>query len=155
APCSVALQKCSYGDTCCPPTYICKGGVWALDQIDCVIPESCPAAPPKPGSPCGDACHQDSPCGYACDGGMSSLASCSGGTWQVNLCECSPGVIPCGDMSCTAGQVCVLTSGGPGETYSCAPDPCAPGPLSCMCAVTLCGGSPFECNIVSASQVSC
>jgi hypothetical protein len=155
APCNVdPAETCAYGDMCCPSLYGCFEGAWSPYDVNCAAPAECPAEPPAAGSSCGGPCLQVSPCGYACDQGSSILAECAGDTWQMTSSPCSD-VVPCGDQTCPAGQICVESAGGAGFTYSCAPNPCAPAPLSCECAGSLCGGDPYECQVQSGSQLSC
>jgi hypothetical protein len=49
----------------------------------------------------------------------------------------------------------VQSQGGAGFSFTCAADPCAPGPLSCTCAQGLCGGAPFQCQSAMDQTVMC
>lgn len=147
--------KCSYGDNCCPDQWSCTAGQWQQWDVDCGAPAGCPATAPEAGAECAASiCAQWSPCGYACDGTNALLATCTDGKWELLETPCAD-PIPCGDVTCEAGQVCLENGGGVGLFYSCQEDPCAGQALSCECAASLCGGSPDECGISGPSQVSC
>jgi hypothetical protein len=147
-------ETCSYGDSCCPPVYGCIDGMWSPFDVACAAPAACPLDPPPAGSACGDQCLQWSPCGYPCNQATSVLAECANGAWQATSSACSD-VVMCGDATCAPGEICLATAGGPGISYACTTNPCPPGPLSCECAGSLCGGEMYECHVDSGDQVSC
>ena len=68
------------------------------------------------------------------------------------------GSVPCGDMTCTGGSVCVVQVDDT-ITRFCAADPCTPKPLSCDCVpiLSLDAGCGFDFYCVSATdgQISC
>jgi hypothetical protein len=78
-------------------------------------------------------------------GGMGTGGMGTGGTGTS---------LVCGSTMCTSGQVCLVKSGGAVMEPTCVADPCAPQPLSCSCAATLCGGGAFMCS-VSGRTVQC
>jgi hypothetical protein len=161
APCNVAMdESCNYAtfdNLCCPRTFHCNAGTWEEADVSCPAQAVCPPMPPKQGDPCSsDSCLQDSPCGYACDKGSAVFAECKDGAWVTSAAQCSD-VVTCNGVDCAPGEICVETAGGAGFFYKCAPNPCAPGPLSCQCAgPTICGNDPpTQCTVTSSSQVSC
>ncbi len=146
-------QTCSYGE-CCPLVFQCTNGQWMGLTLDCPAPMACPPAPPAEGSPC-IHCGVESPCFYACNADLTTSVRCgSDNLWHLDTPPC-PTSIACGNTVCKAGEVCVKKAGGPGYSYQCAPDPCAPDPLSCACAEALCGGSPFICSGASGAELTC
>lgn len=155
APCNLPAQTtCKYGDTCCPNVWGCSNGQWNQYDVDCGAPASCPDTPPTQGAACGNECSQWSPCAYACDGANSPLATCVDGTWSVESFPCADPV-PCGDVACAPEEICVASAGGAGIFYACQPNPCEAKPLSCQCAASLCGSAMYECQVDSATQISC
>jgi hypothetical protein len=156
APCALpADESCTY-DTCCAPLYQCQEGAWQVILPPCVPPEQCPLTPPATGDAC-DFCFQDSPCTYDLCGtgeGVITAACTETGSWFAESSACLPPP-DCGGVTCAPGEVCVETAGGPGISHACAPNPCAPAPLTCDCAAELCGGEPFECTGVDGLTVSC
>jgi hypothetical protein len=154
-PCDLGpMETCPYGDTCCPLVWGCSGGVWQQYDVSCLAPTDCPADPPAQGTACGDECAQWQPCGYACDGMNAPFAECINGAWEVTSSACSD-TVPCGDVTCAPGEICVESAGGDGISYACQPNPCDAQPLSCQCAEPLCGGDMYECQVTSPSQISC
>jgi hypothetical protein len=77
----------------------------------------------------------------------------SGGAGNGGMNGAGGGSFACGDMNlmCDADQICVenIVYMGPTEevTWSCADDPCAPGPLSCDCASQICGDGALSCEV--------
>jgi hypothetical protein len=59
----------------------------------------------------------------------------------------------CGSTTCTAGQICLVNKAGVSQE-SCVADPCAPHPLSCSCAGTLCVGADNMCS-VNGGKLQC
>jgi hypothetical protein len=157
AACSVpGGETCFYGDTCCPTVYLCGSGAWQELPVECLMPSTCPPAAPADGDPC-IVCGQQSPCTWnQCGTGQGLVtAACSqADTWSVNEAPCPPPAA-CANTTCKPGEVCLQTEGGEGISYGCAPDPCAPAPLSCDCAKVLCGGPPFSCSGAMDGMVTC
>lgn len=152
--CAPEGLSCTYGE-CCPVYASCAQGHWQLSGPPCV-PPVCPASLPLNGVEC-NPCQDASQCRYDRCGvdGVISIANCNTQTrrWQVLSASCST---PCGNqgMTCDADEVCVRTLAGPGPSFRCADDPCAPNAPSCQCAANLCQ-SPSTCSSVSNRVVTC
>jgi hypothetical protein len=68
-------------------------------------------------------------------------------------------VVPCGSLTCTGGEVCVVQVDATIHHF-CAPDPCAPKPLSCTCASSFSNpsegcGAEYYCVSATDGQISC
>ena len=85
-------------------------------------------------------------------GGSSSGAGGDGG---------GGGSFPCGDdnLECTHPQICVtfIQTQGPTQTttWECHDDPCAPAPLDCSCAGTICAGGPGSGCQINQGNLEC
>lgn len=155
-PCAASGQSCSYGNGCCPLTFLCDGGSWQELATGCGDPPiSCPPDPPAPGQAC-DPCFEPGPCTYPCAGTSAQVtATCSSGGWAIAGTCPAPPPVDCGGTPCKPGEICVATGGGAGISYACAADPCAPAPLSCTCAAKLCGEAPYVCGGAMGQVLEC
>lgn len=155
-PCVVpAAETCEYGE-CCPRPFSCVAGTWSESDVSCLAPLPCPSFPPLEGAPCqGSACMQESPCVYSCGEDMPFTVTCgSDNLWHNDMPALCSDAMACGDtLQCPAGHVCVAKQAF-GTEYTCAPDPCAPDPLSCACVGAICGDG-YVCIQASGKEVLC
>jgi hypothetical protein len=92
---------------------------------------------------------------YACCGGE---AVCQNGVWTFTGPLCNTPCVPCDGSSfeCAIGAVCVIDEPGfQAPTYQCFPDPCAPAPLDCGCAATVCEQNFLACQGTKESTIVC
>ncbi len=97
-------------------------------------PCACPLQEPSAGESC--ACSDDVECMFdqCAVGGYLAWWACAGGAWTpITQSTCTAPVCPNG-VPCYNGEVCLTTSWGFEAEFSCVPNPCAPGPLTCDCA---------------------
>jgi len=115
---------------------------------------ACPQSPPIDAAPCGSTaftCFYDD-----CPNGGRTLAICSSGAWSVTIgsscaVNCTgPGLIY--PVSCTGGQVCVITGGG-ARMASCSQSTCGQGPVSAACAGA--AGCQFSASLTSGAIFNC
>ena len=109
-----------------------------VQQRECPLPV-CPQTAPKNATACGPV---DYSCFYEdCTGAGRTKADCSAGTWKVQSAACAAVTCPGGGntptgTTCSAGQVCVRTTGGGGAymiTATCTTQTCGSGPMSLSC----------------------
>jgi hypothetical protein len=155
APCSTSGQSCSYGNTYCPLLYQCAESGWQALGTGCAEPPiSCPAEPPAPGTGC-DPCFESGPCTYPCNGTSAQVtATCAGSVWSFDATCPAPPPPDCNGTLCKPGEICLETGGGAGLSFTCVIDPCAPAPLACACATSLCSGAQNACSVMGQT-LSC
>jgi hypothetical protein len=111
-------------------------------QDDCAL-LPCPQTAPKNGSACSSS---NGTCYYEdCAGAGRSLATCVAGAWQVETAACSS--YRCevpntegGGLTCTAGQICVITTNTSfNVTPTCVDQTCGTHPMDTDCVKDLTG----------------
>jgi hypothetical protein len=111
-------------------------------QDDCgLLP--CPQTAPKNGSACSSS---NGTCYYEdCAGAGRSLATCVASAWQVESAACSsyrcevPNTVG-GGLTCTAGQICVITTNTSfNVTPTCVDQTCGTRPMDTDCVKDLTG----------------
>jgi len=147
--------KCGWDYFCGSPTTMgtCSGGEWQLSAAE-AFPQDCPEVAPKEGDACCEL--EGKKCAYlACDAasGMGSGFTCVNSAWKAADVPC----IPCGDIACNAGGLCVRHDQGPGaSTFECI-EYCG-ATATCDCASGQCGADAtcsVDMNIVVCSCTNC